>query len=74
MPTRVPLPGQARARRVLERNVLQYRRTWWVLLSGFFEPVFYLLGLGFGLEHVVGDIGGIPTPCSWPRRSWRPLP
>jgi lipooligosaccharide transport system permease protein len=37
-----------------------YRRTWWVLLSGFFEPVFYLLGLGFGLGAIVGDIEGIP--------------
>lgn len=62
VPTRVlPLPGSgSRAVRVLERNVLQYRRTWWVLLSGFFEPVFYLLGLGFGLGAIVGDIGGIP--------------
>jgi lipooligosaccharide transport system permease protein len=46
--------------RVLERNVLVYRRTWWVLLSGFFEPLFYLLGLGFGLGAIVGDIEGIP--------------
>ncbi len=57
----LPLPGSgSRAVRVLERNVLQYRRTWWVLLSGFFEPVFYLLGLGFGLGAIVGDIEGIP--------------
>jgi lipooligosaccharide transport system permease protein len=60
--TRVlPLPGSgSRAVRVLERNVLVYRRTWWVLLSGFFEPLFYLLGLGFGLGAIVGDIEGIP--------------
>lgn len=57
----LPLPGSgSRAVRVLERNVLVYRRTWWVLLSGFFEPVFYLLGLGFGLGAIVGDIEGIP--------------
>jgi lipooligosaccharide transport system permease protein len=57
----MPLPGVGgRAVRVLERNVLVYRRTWWVLLSGFFEPVFYLLGLGFGLGAIVGDIDGIP--------------
>jgi len=55
------MPGQgSRAVRVLERNVLVYRRTWWVLLSGFFEPLFYLLGLGFGLGAIVGDIDGIP--------------
>lgn len=57
----MPLPGVgSRAVRVLERNVLVYRRTWWVLLSGFFEPVFYLLGMGFGLGAIVGDIDGIP--------------
>jgi lipooligosaccharide transport system permease protein len=36
-----------------------YRRTWLVILSGFFEPVFYLLGIGFGLGKVVGDVDGI---------------
>jgi lipooligosaccharide transport system permease protein len=57
----LPMPGSgSRAVRVLERNVLVYRRTWWVLLSGFFEPLFYLLGLGFGLGAIVGDIEGIP--------------
>ncbi len=57
----LPLPGSgSRAVRVLERNGLVVRRTWWVLLSGFFEPLFYLLGLGFGLGAIVGDIDGIP--------------
>ena len=57
----LPLPGSgSRAVRVLERNGLVVRRTWWVLLSGFFEPLFYLLGLGFGLGAIVGDIEGIP--------------
>ncbi|MBX3029052.1 MAG: ABC transporter permease [Chloroflexi bacterium] len=57
----LPLPlASGRAVHVVERNLLVYRRTWWVLLSGFFEPVFYLLGLGFGLGAIVGDVGGIP--------------
>ena len=57
----LPLPGSgSRAVRVLERNGLVVRRTWRVLLSGFFEPVFYLLGIGFGLGTLVGDIGDIP--------------
>jgi lipooligosaccharide transport system permease protein len=57
----LPVPGSgSRAVRVLERNALVVRRTWWVLLSGFFEPLFYLLGLGFGLGTIVGDIDGIP--------------
>jgi lipooligosaccharide transport system permease protein len=56
----IPMPvGGRRAVRVLERNLLYYRHAWLVLLSGFFEPVFYLLGLGYGLGKVVGDIDGI---------------
>jgi lipooligosaccharide transport system permease protein len=56
-----PVPfGGRRASRVVERNVLQYRRTWMVLFSGFFEPVFYLVGLGFGVGALVGDVEGIP--------------
>lgn len=51
--------GGRRAVRVLERNVMVYRRGWLVILSGFFEPVFYLLGIGFGLGKVVGDVDGI---------------
>lgn len=48
----------ARSPRVVERNVLQSRRAWIVIVSGFFEPLFYLLGLGFGLGRVVGDVAG----------------
>ncbi len=54
----MPVGGQ-RAVRVLERNLMYYRHAWLVLLSGFFEPVFYLLGLGYGLGKVVGPIDGI---------------
>jgi lipooligosaccharide transport system permease protein len=57
-PTR-PL-GRGRARKVLERDVLVYRRNWSIIVSGFFEPVFYLLGIGFGLGTLVGDVGDIP--------------
>ena len=46
----MPLPvRRPPRRRVVERNMLVYRRTWLILFSGFFEPLFYLLGLGFGL-------------------------
>jgi lipooligosaccharide transport system permease protein len=51
--------GGRRASRVLERNVLSYRRNWMVLFSGFFEPLFYLVGLGFGVGALVGDVDGI---------------
>jgi len=35
-----------------------YRRIWMVLLSGFFEPMFYLLGLGYGLGALIGTMPG----------------
>jgi lipooligosaccharide transport system permease protein len=57
-PTR-PL-GRWRAHKVLERDVLVYRRRWSIIFSGFFEPVFYLLGIGLGLGALVGDVGDIP--------------
>jgi len=40
----------------VERNVLSWRHNWWVLVSGVFEPIFYLLGMGLGLGNLVGDI------------------
>jgi lipooligosaccharide transport system permease protein len=48
-------PG-SRAARLIERNVMVYRRTWIYLVSGFFEPVFYLLAIGFGIGGLVGPI------------------
>jgi len=51
--------GRSRAHKVLERDVLVYRRNWSIIVSGFFEPVFYLLGIGFGLGTLVGDVDGI---------------
>jgi lipooligosaccharide transport system permease protein len=57
----LPVPfGGRRASRVVERNVLGYRRKWLIIVSGFFEPLFYLLGIGFGLGKLVGDIDGVP--------------
>ena len=43
------LLGPGRARRVLGRNMRAYRRGWLFLVSGFFEPLFYLLSIGLGL-------------------------
>ena len=57
-PTR-PL-GRSRAHKVLERDILVYRRNWTIIVSGFFEPIFYLLGIGYGLGTLVGDVGDIP--------------
>ena len=45
-----------RASRLLERNVMVYRRGWMVIFSGFFEPVFYLFAIGVGIGDLVGDL------------------
>jgi len=45
-----------RARRLVQRNLLVYKHGWMVIFSGFFEPLFYLLGIGFGLGAIVGTL------------------
>jgi len=49
------LPG-GRGIHLFERNVMSHRRTWPIIVSGFFEPLFYLLSLGYGLGGYVGDV------------------
>jgi lipooligosaccharide transport system permease protein len=51
----VLLPGR-RGERLIERHAMVYRRTWMVLLSGFFEPLFYLLSIGFGIGSLIGSV------------------
>jgi len=43
---------------VLERAFRVYRRSWMVIFSGFFEPLFYLFALGTGLNSLVGTVIG----------------
>lgn len=45
-----------RPQRMVERTVMCYRNTWPILLSGFFEPLFYLLSIRVGLGALVGDL------------------
>jgi lipooligosaccharide transport system permease protein len=52
------LPRFGLARHIVERNYLLFRRDWIVLVSGFFEPLFYLLSIGVGISQLVGDIPG----------------
>lgn len=54
-----PLPMfGSRAGRLIERNLMVYRRGWIVIVSGFFEPLFYLLSIGFGIGSLVGTLTG----------------
>jgi lipooligosaccharide transport system permease protein len=52
------LIGSRRSLRLVERNLYVYRHGWIVILSGFFEPLFYLLSIGFGLGALIGTIPG----------------
>ncbi len=45
-----------RPARLVERNLLVYRRTFLVIFSGFFEPLFYLFSMGFGVGALIGDV------------------
>jgi lipooligosaccharide transport system permease protein len=45
-----------RARRLVERNVMVYRHQWIIILSGVFEPIFYLLGIGLGLGGIIQEV------------------
>jgi lipooligosaccharide transport system permease protein len=41
---------------IIERNVMVYRRTWMILFSGFFEPLFYLFFFVYPLQEFIGDV------------------
>ncbi len=43
---------------LIERHARVYRHTWMVLVSGVFEPLFYLLSIGVGLGKLVGTVAG----------------
>jgi lipooligosaccharide transport system permease protein len=42
--------------RLVERNLTSSRHVWLVFVSGFFEPLFYLLALGVGVGALVGAV------------------
>ena len=55
------LPPGMYARRghvILERSFRVYSKAWLLILSGFFEPLFYLFALGTGLKSLVGTVVG----------------
>ncbi len=55
----VPLEVLGRARRpqrMVERSVMFYRHAWMILVSGFFEPLLYLLSVQVGFAALVGEI------------------
>jgi lipooligosaccharide transport system permease protein len=58
LPRHVSFEGAPRrAASVAERNIAALRSAYWVvLISGFLEPVLYLLSIGVGVGALVGDL------------------
>ena len=56
VPIRTLPAGGRYAWRLVQRNLVTGRRQWLLIVSGFFEPVFFLLGLGIGVGKLVGDV------------------
>ena len=57
---RILPPGMyaGRGHVILERAFRVYSKAWLLILSGFFEPLFYLFALGTGLKSFVGTVVG----------------
>lgn len=45
-----------RPQRLVERALTRYRQMWLLLVSGVFEPVFYLLSIRIGMGRLVGTV------------------
>jgi lipooligosaccharide transport system permease protein len=54
----VAVVAGGRAHLLFERNLMVYRRSWMIIFSGVFEPLFYLFSMGIGLGHFVGKVPG----------------
>ncbi len=58
--------GGRRSIRLVERNWMSFRkaRGWLVIVSGFYESLLYLLGMGLGVGALVGSVhdGGVTLP------------
>jgi lipooligosaccharide transport system permease protein len=60
-----PLPKKWRGYYLIERNAVATRSFWPVLLSGFFEPVFFLFAIGVGIGEFGIDVTFAGTPVDY---------
>lgn len=58
-----PIRRKWRGVYVMERNIVATKSFWPVLLSGLFEPIFYLFAIGVGIGQLTGDVefAGVPV-------------
>ena len=67
---RMGKPGEkyysGRSRVIMERAYIAFRSsTWMIVISGFVEPVLFLLSFGYGLKDLVGDITVAGQPVGY---------
>ncbi len=67
---RMGKPGEkyysGRSRAIMERAYIAFRSsTWMIVISGFVEPVLFLLSFGYGLKDLVGDITVAGQPIGY---------
>lgn len=52
----LPYPSLRRAAKLVRRNTVVYKHTWFVIFTGFFEPLFYLGAVGFGVGRLIDSV------------------
>ncbi|MBB5808241.1 lipooligosaccharide transport system permease protein [Saccharothrix ecbatanensis] len=64
---RIIPPGlyAGRSHTLIERSYLVNKRAWMQVFSGFFEPLFFLFSLGFGLAQLVTTVEGPGGPMPY---------
>jgi lipooligosaccharide transport system permease protein len=67
---RIGKPGEkyysGRSRAIMERAYIAFKSsTWMIVVSGFVEPVLFLLSFGYGLKVLVGDITVAGQPIGY---------
>jgi lipooligosaccharide transport system permease protein len=67
---RMGKPGEkyysGRSRAIMERAYIAFKSsTWMIVVSGFVEPVLFLLSFGYGLKDLVGDITVVGQPVGY---------
>lgn len=45
-----------RALKLVRRNILAYKHYWIAFITGFFEPIFYLVAVGFGVGQFIDTV------------------